>query len=144
MQRHQQGVLPCLREQHTTESDVQLQRGRHFRVVQEERVQSEPQGKSGRLAITDQYNIPRPKGGQRNQDLILAEDQIDLPGIKSKIMKREKYMKDQFNKADHAYECGFGFDDIKKSNKHFPSYQAGYGRKNPNDNEFWKKRGGRK
>ena len=68
---------------------------------------------------------------------------MDLPGVQRKIQKREKWAKDQLQRADHAYECGFGFDEVKKSNKHFPTFQAGYGRKNPNDNEFWRKRGGK-
>jgi len=39
---------------------------------------------------------------------------------------------------------GYGFEDTKKTNKHFKSYEVGYGRKNPNDNTFQKKRNNKK
>ena len=36
-----------------------------------------------------------------------------------------------------ALENGWGFDEMnKKANKHFKSFEVGYGRKNPNDNAF--------
>lgn len=69
---------------------------------------------------------------------------MDSAAIQRKVKKRERYNKEQFEKADQAYQHGMGFDDIKKQNKHFPTFQAGYGRHNPNESAYWKKRGGQK
>lgn len=69
---------------------------------------------------------------------------MDSAAIRRKVKKRERYVKDQYEQADQAYQYGMGFDDIKKQNKHFPTFQAGYGRHNPNENAFQKKRGGKK
>lgn len=56
-------------------------------------------------------------------------------------MKKEKYQRELLEKAEHSYECGWGFDGVKNYNKHFPTYEAGYGRSNPNENGFQKKKG---
>lgn len=57
-----------------------------------------------------------------------------------RIAKAEKFKEREFYNATQNYENGWGFDDIKKSNKHFKNYEIGYGRKNPNDNAYQAKR----
>lgn len=76
--------------------------------------------------------------------MILAEDQLDQAAIRRKMKKRERYEQEQFEKADEAYQHGIGFDEIKKGNKHFPTFVAGYGKHNPNSNAYWAKRGGKR
>jgi len=56
------------------------------------------------------------------------------------IQKAEKFRDNQFYESQQVLSCGYGFDDIKKSNKHFKSFEVGFGRNNPNDNTFQKKK----
>ena len=84
------------------------------------------------------YAIPNPKGGRRNEDLILCEDQLMMPNVKSKIRKQQQFREKELKNAEVNYGLGWGFDELKKSNRHFRDYEVGYGRKNPNDRDFWK------
>jgi len=56
------------------------------------------------------------------------------------MKKAEKYKEKQFYEAQMGLENGWGFEEMKKDNKHFKNYEVGYGRKNPNDNAFQKKK----
>jgi hypothetical protein len=64
-----------------------------------------------------------------------------MGAMKRKIQRREKYFREQLTKTDEMYQNGMTFDDIRVKNQHFKTYEAGYGRSNPNDNEFWRKKG---
>jgi len=84
------------------------------------------------------YNIPNPKFGRVNDDLILTEDQLENPAVKKKLMKQDKYNQKQHRVAEMAYNNGWGFEAIKKHNKNFRTFTVGYGNKNPNDNSYQK------
>jgi len=93
------------------------------------------------------YNIPNPTFGRHNNDLILTEDQLNQPNIKNKIRKAQRYQEKQMKIAETNFGYGWGIEELTKDNKHFRTYEVGYGKKNPNDNSFWKgksKKGKRK
>jgi len=90
------------------------------------------------------YHIPLPKGGRKNDDLILSEEQILYGPNRLKMSKAEKHREKEFYEAQLGLQGGYGFEDTKKSNKHFKNFEVGYGRKNPNDNAFQKKRNHKK
>merc|ERR1712032_1786976 len=75
------------------------------------------------------YHIP--KFGRVNDDLILTEDQLEIPAVKKKLMKQDKYNQKQHRVAEMAYNNGWGFESIKKHNKNFRTFTVGYGNKNP-------------
>lgn len=82
------------------------------------------------------YNIPNPKFGRVNNDLILSEDQFNNKRVFKKKAKAEKWRAKQTQNAELAYENGWGFDDLKKGNRSFQNFVVGYGRANPNSNTF--------
>ena len=86
------------------------------------------------------YNIPNPKFGRRNDDLILTEDQYKNKRVFKKKAKAEKWSEKQNQNAEIAYSNGWGFEEIKKQNKHFQNIVVGYGSANPNSNRFQAKR----
>merc|ERR1711874_331056 len=90
------------------------------------------------------FNVPLPKGGRKNDDLILSEEQLNYGPNKRQILKAEKQREREFYMAQQDIESGLGFDDVKKSNKHYKNFQIGYGRNNPNDNAFQKKKNKKK
>lgn len=90
------------------------------------------------------YNIPNPKGGRVNNDLIFTEDQLDNPNVQKKLKKANKFREKQLARSELAYSHGWGFEDVTKHNRKFRDYEVGYGRKNPNCNTFQKKRNNRK
>jgi len=74
------------------------------------------------------YSIPKPKGGRRNNDLILREDQLRMGGRDVALRKQKKeMMKEGFLDFD---EIGL---DSRKSNKQQVNLTFGYGRRNPNE-----------
>eukprot|EP00825_Cyclidium_porcatum_P016209 TRINITY_DN1931_c0_g1_i9.p3 TRINITY_DN1931_c0_g1~~TRINITY_DN1931_c0_g1_i9.p3 ORF type:complete len:229 (+),score=58.17 TRINITY_DN1931_c0_g1_i9:1726-2412(+) len=86
------------------------------------------------------YSIPKQKGGRKNNDLILREDEM-LTGLKKQqIKKQQKDEEKQFKQVVLQYDNGFTFDDIKYKQKTQPKIQFGYGRKNPNENYLKKKK----
>lgn len=90
------------------------------------------------------FNIPNPKFGRANNDLILTEDQLINKYIKKKQGKARRFRDKEAISADLAYSNGLGFDSVKKHNKRFREFEVGYGKKNPNTNAFWKKKKGKK
>lgn len=82
------------------------------------------------------YNIPNPKFGRVNDDLILTEDQYNNKRVIKKKAKAEKWRAKQTQNAEMAYSNGWGFDAVSKQNKNFKNFVVGYGRANPNSNTF--------
>jgi hypothetical protein len=60
------------------------------------------------------------------------------------MKKAEKFRDKEFYAAARGVENGWGFEETKKTNKHFKNYQVGHGRNNPNDNSYQKKRSNKK
>lgn len=90
------------------------------------------------------FNIPNPTFGRTNNDLILTEDMLINSRIKRKQGKAKRFRDKEAINADLAYSNGLGFDSVKKYNKQFRDFEVGYGKKNPNENKFWKKKRGKK
>lgn len=77
------------------------------------------------------YPIPKPKGGRKNDNLVLREDEL-MTGNKQLLLRNmEKQQEKQFQNAFNSFDNGFGFD-VKKQQNQFTG-KFGYGRKNPNE-----------
>jgi len=98
------------------------------------------------------YDIPKPKGGRNNKDMIFCEDQMMMGGRdrehrhQLRMWEKERQRRDPFN-PDVAYEqqgwwsrttlpSGRGGGGIAP-----PKMQVGFGRGNPNSNRWRNSRG---
>ena len=90
------------------------------------------------------YNIPNPTFGRVNNDLILYEDQLNNALMKKKRGKMKRFNDIQMKTAELAYSNGWGFEEVKKHNRKFREFEVGYGKGNPNSNQFWKKHASKK
>ncbi|KAL5367462.1 ART-4 protein [Cryptosporidium parvum] len=93
------------------------------------------------------YSIPKPRRGVRNQEIILAEDQLMMGGrqrlLNHQRKKWEKACKerDPFSNSGADLESSWGkqFGSFR-----YPEIKIGMGRGNPNSNSWQKKRSGKK
>lgn len=94
------------------------------------------------------YDIPKSKGGRRDQGLILAEDQM-MMGNRDKVLKRQQKLYDKDRQmrsldSDTVLTQGWHFRQTTASGRMLdvsaPKMQVGYGRKNPNANNFRRKK----
>jgi len=88
------------------------------------------------------YPIPLPKGGRKNDDLILREDELLMGNKLSKMLRNEKEKDRIFREACSGYANGITFDDISRGgNKRDPNkMEIGYGKINPNDSQAFKRK----
>lgn len=70
------------------------------------------------------YSIPMPRGGRRNKDLILCEDQIDPQKLRRMAKAKERGARDVLD-PNSLYNAGARYDPVKP-------VIVGYGRRNPN------------
>ncbi|MEL6802943.1 MAG: hypothetical protein AAFO91_04070 [Bacteroidota bacterium] len=91
------------------------------------------------------YNIPDPKGGRKINELLLTQDCFAQPKVQA-FLRKKKFHERQSRKGieEHWDVGGVSFENSRKGNKNFFDLDIGYGRKNPNVNSFWKKKGGAK
>eukprot|EP00397_Hematodinium_sp_SG-2012_P036189 GEMP01039037.1.p1 GENE.GEMP01039037.1~~GEMP01039037.1.p1 ORF type:complete len:480 (+),score=104.83 GEMP01039037.1:24-1442(+) len=99
------------------------------------------------------YSIPAPKGGRHNRGPIFAEDELMIGGRMQeirraqKLLEREKLAHDPFaDKTGNANQwCS---RHVTASGNHINQFEAkvvvGYGRRNPNANNFSKHTGNKK
>ncbi|KAH8582747.1 ART-4 PIN+Zn ribbon involved in RNA metabolism [Cryptosporidium sp. chipmunk genotype I] len=93
------------------------------------------------------YSIPKPKRGVRNQEIILAEDQLMMGGRQRLLShQRKKWEKackerDPFSNSGADLESNWGkqFGSFK-----YPEIKIGMGRGNPNSNSWQKKHNNKK
>ena len=84
------------------------------------------------------YAIPEPQGGREVKELILYDDDFLKPKVQSHIRNVRAKKRKEEGYVNQNYEMGFGFEDINKSNMKYKMIEVGHGRKNPNNNTFWK------
>jgi RNA-binding protein NOB1 len=84
-----------------------------------------------------QFSVPLPKGGRRNNDLILREDQVEY---KRAVKKHEraivKQSRNPTNPFDPDYVPAILIDATGKKSQHVNPLDApviGYGKRNPNE-----------
>lgn len=95
------------------------------------------------------YAIPKNRGGREANNLILAEDQMMMGGRDRMLRQKQKlYEKERQMRSLDSDTClitkGWDFRQTTKNGNHViqygaPKVQIGYGRKNPNANNFRKK-----
>lgn len=93
------------------------------------------------------YDIPKAKGGRRDPGLILCEDQMMMSG-RDKMLKRQQkiYDKDRQMRgldSDVVITQGWHFRQTNAAGRMLdvsaPKMKVGYGRRNPNANNFRRK-----
>ncbi|KAH8739220.1 hypothetical protein FG386_000696 [Cryptosporidium ryanae] len=88
------------------------------------------------------YSIPKPKKGVRNQDIILAEDQLMMSGRQRKLNHERKKWEKACRERDPFSNNGADFENSwykETRNFRYPEFKIGLGKGNPNSNR-WQKR----
>jgi len=87
------------------------------------------------------FPIPQAKGGRKNNDLILREDELLMGSKLNKMLQIEKDKDRLFREAYSGYGNGISFDDISRGNKReHLKFEIGYGKINPNDPMAFKRK----
>ncbi|KAF7458569.1 Nin one binding (NOB1) Zn-ribbon family protein [Cryptosporidium felis] len=118
-----------------------------IKVFSDGRVQLDSHRKKVNLRGTI-YSIPRPKRGVRNEDIILAEDQLMMGG-REKLLnhQRKKWERlcrerDPFSNSGADLESSWGKQQL--GGLKYPEIKIGMGRGNPNSNSWQKRRSKKK
>lgn len=91
------------------------------------------------------FPIPEPKGGRDvTNELILYEDDFLKPKVVSHLRTMGKRKKEEERKAGVGFDMGLGFDDMVKTGFQYKVVDVGYGKRNPNQNRFWKNKKNKK
>ncbi|KAH7650281.1 hypothetical protein FG379_003353 [Cryptosporidium bovis] len=92
------------------------------------------------------YSIPKPKKGAKNQDIILAEDQLMMGGRQRKLNHERKKWEKACRERDPFSNDGVDFESswCKETRSfRYPEIKIGLGKGNPNSNR-WQKRNSKK
>lgn len=84
------------------------------------------------------FPIPNPKEGRQVDPLILYEDDLLKPKVKSYLRKVENKAKSDEKRISEGFDMGLGLDAVKSQKGKIKALNVSYGNRNPNANSFWK------